>query len=177
MRSLSISQYQISVWKNWSAAMGMVLSGSVWRPDEGRESPGELLHNEKKRHTKCEAKTVQRTTIFESHSNWAFLLSCCLAVGVLTAVQDDPCSKGRKHSVLSTSPPSTQKHCKKSTFGARKGQARAVQVPDLHLFNKVILSALGLTDNYTQQPAATAGWLGYRQWRSVSYGVNKGRKI
>lgn len=70
-----------------------------------------------------------------------------------------------------------QKHCKKRTFGARKGQARAVHVSDLHLFITIILSASGLTDNYTQQPADTADWLGYRQWCSVSYGVNKGRKM
>lgn len=45
-----------------------------------------------------------------------------------------------------------------------------MHVPDLHLFITVILSALGLPDNYTQQPAATADWVAYRQWCSVSYG-------
>lgn len=36
-----------------------------------------------------------------------------------------------------------QKHCKKSTFTAREGPARAVTVPDLHLFIMVFLSACG----------------------------------
>lgn len=105
MHSLSVSQYQISVWESWSAAMGMVLPGSVRWPDKGRESPGELLHNEERRHIECKAEILPRTTVFESHSNRTFLLSCCPTAGVSTAGVSCPCSKGREHALLSASPP------------------------------------------------------------------------
>lgn len=95
--------------------------------------PGELLDSGKRRHIKCKATTVLRTTEpFFPLTAWhqESQQRCGMS----------PVSLGG-NMLSSPSHLLAQKHCKKNTFGARQGPARAVPVPDLHLFITVMSSA------------------------------------
>lgn len=104
--SLSVSQYQISVWKNWSAAIGMVLSGSVWQPDRAGKARGNFC-TMKRGNTPCRRPRLCRGPLCSNPTATKVFLP-------LAAWQQEPqqltypapwgvpCSKGRKHDVLPT---------------------------------------------------------------------------
>lgn len=132
---------------------------------------GKALCNEKRRHIRSKAKSVPRNIVFGACCNYACLVSCCPVAGAQQPTH--PYSKGGKDMLHSTSLPCTEALQEKHIW-SKKG-AGTLQVPNLYLFITVILSAPELTDNCTQQPAATTDQLSYRQC-SASWGTNPGRK-
>lgn len=103
MCSLSISQYQISIWNNCLAAMGMVLSGSVWQE---QRKPWETVALWKEETLLMQGQNY-RVPLYLNPTVTAFPALAPWQQGsqkpTCPALWGAPCSKGKRHTVLSVS--------------------------------------------------------------------------